>query len=84
MHFDHIGTEVGQQHPGDGTGHAAGKVQHAHAGERRLFFRWRQRNLRYLRLLNTYLSRDRRASLVMTVTVVPRNDQRLEAPGREH
>jgi len=29
--LDHVGAEVGEQHPGDGARHAAGEVKHAHA-----------------------------------------------------
>ena len=27
VHLDHVGAQVGEQHPGDGTGHAAGEVE---------------------------------------------------------
>jgi hypothetical protein len=40
VHLEDVGAEVGQQHSGDGAGHAAGEVKHAHAGERTLFFRF--------------------------------------------
>jgi hypothetical protein len=39
VHLEHVSAEVGEQHSGDGTGHAAGKVKHAHAGECGLFLR---------------------------------------------
>jgi hypothetical protein len=38
VHLDNVGAEVGEQHPGDGAGHAAGQVKHADAGERVPFF----------------------------------------------
>jgi hypothetical protein len=39
VHLEHVGAEVREQHSGDGAGHAARKVKHAHAGEGGLFFR---------------------------------------------